>query len=717
MSNRARIVGIGGLLLVVAIYVVWTRVRLGGETVTVAFEDYGQAAAALIGSIACAVAARRSAGRMRLGWSLLALYALSWSAGEVFWSINEVNLGASVPFPSPADAGFVGAIPFAAAALLAFPFGPSTTMGRVRAVMDGLIVATSLTFVAWALGLGSLEAQTRVGVIGALLAVAYPAGDLLLLTLVVGSAPRVSPATRQLLIILLVVFAANLVADLSFAYLTLQAQYRILGSAYDTGWVAGFLALAVAATWPADTAVRTRADDSVELWQLGMPWIGVFGVIGASVWVAITGRQTGVVATWLGTGMGVIFLASQGLTLNDALRLLVRSRKAEAQLQSQTRLLDEVIASAPIGVERVGFNLRILDANPAVCAMLRAPAKAVVGSSVRDYLSPDEMEKVMTKFMPLRDGTADQVEADSEVRRADGSTCWVHWLVTAVRRPDGKIDYFLAILEDVTAKHELEEAQRANMGELERINRLKSEFMSMVSHEFRTALTGIQGYSEVMTTEEVAPDEVKQFAGDINSEALRLNRMITEMLDLDRIESGRIELHLEPVDLNKLVSGIAERARMVSSRHEIVLSLGHVLPAIEGDGDRLTQVVTNLLSNAVKYSPEGGEVLVATCVVDGNVEVSVRDHGPGIPPEFIKKIFGRYERYEGAGKAQVVGTGLGLAISQQIIQLHKGRIWVESTVGEGSTFRFTIPVPGRGARLESGDGDLHASGSRTVPLT
>jgi signal transduction histidine kinase len=131
---------------------------------------------------------------------------------------------------------------------------------------------------------------------------------------------------------------------------------------------------------------------------------------------------------------------------------------------------------------------------------------------------------------------------------------------------------------------------------------------------------------------------------------------------------------------------------METTKHTITHHLDKQVGRVDGDADRLTQVVANLMSNAVKYSPDGGEIAVSTRLEGDNVEVAVRDHGQGIPPEFLQKIFGRYERYEGAGRAQVVGTGLGLAIAQQIIQLHKGRIWVESTVGEGSTFRFVIPA-------------------------
>jgi signal transduction histidine kinase len=155
-------------------------------------------------------------------------------------------------------------------------------------------------------------------------------------------------------------------------------------------------------------------------------------------------------------------------------------------------------------------------------------------------------------------------------------------------------------------------------------------------------------------------------------------------------------MHMEATNLNRIVSDAVDRARMSTSKHDIVTGLDPKLPPIQGDPDRLTQVVANLLTNAVKYAPQGGEILVSSRTENGSVEVSVRDHGLGIPPEFIGRIFGRYERYEGDGKSQIVGTGLGLAIAQQIIQLHKGRIWVESKLGEGSVFRFTIPASATG---------------------
>jgi signal transduction histidine kinase len=235
------------------------------------------------------------------------------------------------------------------------------------------------------------------------------------------------------------------------------------------------------------------------------------------------------------------------------------------------------------------------------------------------------------------------------------------------------------------------EQQRRAVSELERLNRAKSDFVSIVSHEFRTPLTGIQGFSEMMAQEELTPEEMREYAGDINKDARRLNRMINEMLDLDKMESGRMQLHREPVDLNAIVTDTAERIRANAPSHPIRLSLDPVVGDIPGDRDKLTQVMTNLLNNAVKYSPSGGEIVVTTRVEGDAVHVLVRDHGMGIPKEALQSIFERYGRVESRATRHIQGTGLGLPIVRQIVQLHGGTVWAESTVGEGSVFHVNLP--------------------------
>jgi signal transduction histidine kinase len=236
------------------------------------------------------------------------------------------------------------------------------------------------------------------------------------------------------------------------------------------------------------------------------------------------------------------------------------------------------------------------------------------------------------------------------------------------------------------------ERQRAAMEQLERVNRAKSEFVSIVSHEFRTPLTGIQGFSEMMKDEDLSVAEMKEYAGDINKDAQRLNRMITEMLDLDRMEAGRMTLHREPADLNAIVSEAADRVRPNAPAHPISLKLDIALPALSADRDKLTQVVANLLSNAVKYSPTGGEIVVVTSQDGTSVLLTVRDHGMGIPADRLESIWERYSRIETDKTRGIQGTGLGLPIVRQIVTMHGGKVWAESEAGRGSTFHVVLPL-------------------------
>jgi signal transduction histidine kinase len=325
-----------------------------------------------------------------------------------------------------------------------------------------------------------------------------------------------------------------------------------------------------------------------------------------------------------------------------------------------------------------------------MAGLLRTGTQEMAGTPVAKYLHPDEFARVFETFQPLWKGQVDTIESESRALRSDGSEVWLHWTATGVRNRSGRIEYFLVLYEDVDAQHAANEAAAAHLAGLERLNRLKSEFVSLVSHEFRTALVGISGFSEMIRDEEVSLEEAKGYAADINKDAERLNRMINDMLDLDRIEAGRLTLHVQDVDLTSLLEDSADRARASSARHFIVCRF-EGRPTVQCDPDRIAQVIANLLSNAVKYSPEGGEIAVTTTLRDGVVEVSVRDHGIGIAPEFIQRLFSRYERYEKtAGK--ILGTGLGLAITRQIVEMHGGRIWVESEPGNGSDFHFTLPL-------------------------
>src|SRR6266487_225164 len=229
--------------------------------------------------------------------------------------------------------------------------------------------------------------------------------------------------------------------------------------------------------------------------------------------------------------------------------------------------------------------------------------------------------------------------------------------------------------------------------ELTQMNQLQKDFVSIVSHEFRTTLTSIQGFSELLHTREFSSEEVKSFSVDIHTDALRLNRMITDLLDLERMKYGKMPMNIESFDLNALLAETVEKMRPITSlKHTVRFQPDQALPPLRGDRDQLVQVMVNMLSNAVKYSPEGGEILVQSRLEEEFVHISVQDHGIGISAENCTKLFMPYSRIASTQTRYIKGTGLGLAIVQQISKMHGGQIWVESMPGQGSTFHVKLPL-------------------------
>jgi signal transduction histidine kinase len=215
----------------------------------------------------------------------------------------------------------------------------------------------------------------------------------------------------------------------------------------------------------------------------------------------------------------------------------------------------------------------------------------------------------------------------------------------------------------------------------------------MVSHEIRTALVGIQGFSELLRdADDLDLPMVKGFAGDIYNDAHHLDEMLDRMLDVDRIEANKVDVHLVAVDLGAALGEAVVRANASGARHTITADIDANLPAVAGDAGRLTQVIEILLSNAFMYSPDGSEVTVSAHRLPGQVVIGVRDHGVGVPPDFDEKLFARYQWSANNPTTKVMGTGLGLPLARQIVEMHGGRIWFESTAGAGSEFHFSVPV-------------------------
>ncbi|MEK6700190.1 MAG: ATP-binding protein [Nitrospirota bacterium] len=244
------------------------------------------------------------------------------------------------------------------------------------------------------------------------------------------------------------------------------------------------------------------------------------------------------------------------------------------------------------------------------------------------------------------------------------------------------------------ANRELEEANK----KLKELDQLKSDFISIVSHELRTPLTSIKAFAELIIMKPgMAMERQQKLLGVINSETDRLARLISDILDLTKIEAGKLSWHITELSVDEVIrNSIASMQSLADNKSILVgIRIEPLLPALVGDRDRLVQVLTNVLSNSIKFTPQGGKIEVTARFVQTprpQIVVSVSDTGVGVPDEDLELIFEKFQRSGDVLTNNTEGTGLGLTISRQIVEYHGGRIWVESTLGKGSTFTFTLPL-------------------------
>ncbi|MCS7263417.1 MAG: cell wall metabolism sensor histidine kinase WalK [Armatimonadetes bacterium] len=256
---------------------------------------------------------------------------------------------------------------------------------------------------------------------------------------------------------------------------------------------------------------------------------------------------------------------------------------------------------------------------------------------------------------------------------------------------DGKFIGTVTTLLDVTEERKLQQ--------------MKEEFLALVSHELRTPVTAISGFARLLTSESITEEQRREFADAIFDSAQRLLRLVNDLLDLTKLEAGMMKLYIRPVELSKVIDSVVEMLTplVMNKKQQLNITFAEPLPLVMADPDRLAQILTNLLSNAIKFTPEGGLIKVSAKLVEQKegihkashfVQVSVADTGPGIPPEDLERIFEKYQQVEMEAKWTygIKGTGLGLPLTKALVEAHGGKIWVESEMGKGSTFYFTLPV-------------------------
>ncbi len=364
-------------------------------------------------------------------------------------------------------------------------------------------------------------------------------------------------------------------------------------------------------------------------------------------------------------------------------------REQVKELLAIKRHKEAILRAIGEGVVEADGRQRILYVNPAGLAMLARPELEVIGAPLTGVLGAEHRATLEEALGRLR-GSAEKGGDEISLRYGDR----VLRIALAWTLPEDPESGFFMIMQDITdLARKIEELSALN-ARLQELERMRSEFLAMISHDLHTPLTAIKGSMEVLANEKVGMELSRELLGIAQKNTDRLFRMVSDILDLARIEAGRFELRREPFDLVGGLRGAMDRLRRLAEDRGVRLRLEaeEGLPQVPADALRMDQVFTNLLGNALKFTPRGGQVSVRARARPGELLVEVRDSGIGIAAEHLERIFDRFYRVPLPHGERVEGTGLGLSICKAIVEEHGGRIWAESVAGQGSTFSFTLPT-------------------------
>ncbi len=359
----------------------------------------------------------------------------------------------------------------------------------------------------------------------------------------------------------------------------------------------------------------------------------------------------------------------------------------EARDESERRAaeLDAIIASIPDGILIYDREGDIVRANPGAARLLRYTPEVMARplSERVALLRVETAERRPVRFEQLPNVRAlrgEVVEGEVFVVTVpDGATIWVSASAAPMRSAEGEILGAVLALRDITPLHEAQEE--------------REDLLRAVSHDLRNPLSAVLGQAQLLERrlEKAGLEAERRSTQSIIAAAERMNTMIQDLVDAARAEAGQIRLERRPVDLRASALALKERLATGLETGRIDIEIPEDLPRVWADPGRLDRILGNLWSNALKYSTAGTRVTVSARAEDGWVVTSVTDRGPGIPPDELPRLFERY--FRGAlGRERGEGVGLGLYITRRLVEAHGGRIWVESQVGVGSTFSFSLPV-------------------------
>ena len=649
---------------------------------------------------------RGSSTRRRPGpaWIAVTLGTGVWGLGQGVYATYGLTRDHAYPFPSLADAGYLGyALPMVAGLLL-FPRETRRAVPWLRVTLDGLVIGSAVVFVSWAAVLGPLYAAGGTG-LGRLVGLGYPILDVTEASLVLALVMRAAPGDRLRWGCLGGGLLALALTDSVYTSEVLQGVTHATGTVLAAGWVAAFLLIALAARAP----VHVHASDGQRHFTVRqelLPYIPVAAALSLSA-----GRDLRADPTLFVIGVAMFALVAVHQTV-IVLEKVALANDLEAKVSARTgELSRERLLTATI-LENVDVGVIAGAADGHLTLLNRASRKLL---SLRPESTLDEAADWMTHVSVFyADGTTPLDLADTPLRRAlRGSPVNDLELVLA---PDGAEQRHVVTnarpitdacgtslgavvaIHDITARKRDEVALAAARNKALEASRLKSEFLATMSHEIRTPMNGVIGLTGLLL-DTTLDERQRHYAEGVQVAGNALLGVINDILDFSKLEAGKIDIEDIAFEPRRLVEQVATLFADSAGRKGLEL-VAYCLPgvpsALRGDPGRIRQVLTNLASNAVKFTGSGEVVLRASVLTSGTeaamLRFEVRDTGCGVAAIDHDRLFESFTQADASTTRRFGGTGLGLAISRRLTDAMGGQIGLDSEVGRGSTFWFTVPL-------------------------
>ena len=668
-----------------------------------------------------------SAVTMGQRWApvLLGLGITSWVFGQSIFTFYEWGLRQPPSIPSLADLGFLGVYPFLLLGILLLPSRPMPVALRTRIALDGLMIMTAAVTFSWYFILGPVMQQGTETVLLKVLASAYPLADFVLIACLVILASRpedhsLLPAVRLLALGLALV----VIADSNFLYWTLHDAYAT-GTLPDVGWSLGYMLVALgafaarlapigeAATTPDEQGDTPRSESPLagqRVWSSLLPYavVPAVGILAVYAWRTSGERGSLAAGVYLGGALLIgLMLLRQVLTIVENVRLYNRLQgtyrrrqveqkndqlvRSQSELRRQKEYFEALVLNSPVAIAIVDLDGNVVSWNPAAERLFGYTQAEAIGHSIDDLVARDTRDARGSPRYTQQISGENRVDTVTRRCRKDGTLVNVELLAVPVIVGREQVGTY-AMYHDIT---ELQQARQ----EAEAASRAKSDFLANMSHELRTPLNAIIGYSEMLHEE---ADELGQ--QDLIPDLLRISAagrhllgLINAILDLSKIEAGRMDLYLETFDVAEMVEDTATviQPLVAENNNELRIHCTETVGSMLADLTKVRQAVFNLLSNASKFTKDGTIGLDVTREWAAGQEwviFAVSDTGIGMTPEQLGKVFQEFLQADSSTTRDYGGTGLGLTLSRRLCRMMGGDITVASEVGKGSTFTIRLPA-------------------------